>query len=179
MTEVAGAVARVRTLPEADRLRWTEPAGWHLVLSFYGEVPETAVPGLRTRLARAARRHPPHGLRLVGGGQFGDRTLWVGVAGDRAALRRLAWAAAAAGRRAGAPAGEERRPYHPHLTVARNPAGVPLARYAAGLADFAGSPWPVTELRLLRSHLPTSGVAGEQPRYETLSAWPLGWAPAH
>jgi 2'-5' RNA ligase len=36
------------------------------------------------------------------------------------------------------------------------------------LADYRGPAWPVTEVRLLDSHL--SG----QPRYETVAAWPVG-----
>jgi 2'-5' RNA ligase len=178
---LAAAVDRVRAgLPDAGRLRWTDPAGWHVLLAFYGDVPEAAGPALRDRLARAAARHPPHRLCLAGGGRFGDRVLWAGVDGERAALTRLAGAAAAAGRRAGAagPAADDRRPYRPHLTLARSRdrgrARVRLAPFADALAGFRGEPWTAAELRLLRSRLPAPGRPGEPPRYETLAAWPLG-----
>jgi 2'-5' RNA ligase len=44
----------------------------------------------------------------------------------------------------------------------------------AALREFAGREWTVADLTLVRSHLPKSGVAGEQPRYETVERWGLG-----
>ncbi|GAA2426252.1 RNA 2',3'-cyclic phosphodiesterase [Streptomyces macrosporus] len=175
LTELAEAVDGLRGLPDADRLRWVGPEGRHLTLAFLGEVDEALLPDLRERLARAARHHPAFGLRLAGGGRFGDRVLWIGVEGDRTALRRLADSVTAAVRRAGVPT--EDRPYKPHLTVAR--AGrtarrVDLRPYAAALGDFSGSDWQAREVVLVRSFLPSSGVPGEHPRYETLATWPLG-----
>ncbi|MGP3967662.1 RNA 2',3'-cyclic phosphodiesterase [Streptomyces sp. 6N223] len=174
--ELAAAVARVRALPGADRLRWTEPAEWHLALAFYGSVAEELVPALRERLARGAGRHRPGTLRLAGAGRFAHRVLWAGVEGDREILRALAGSAVAAARRCGVAMPGD-RPYRPHLTLARGRPGrhrVDLAPYAAALADYAGSPWPLAAFRLVRSHLPAEGVPGARPRYETLDAWPLG-----
>ncbi|MGH3313594.1 MAG: 2'-5' RNA ligase family protein, partial [Streptomyces sp.] len=78
--QLAGAVKEMRTLAGADRLRWTERAGWHLTLAFYGDVADDLLPELRERLTRAAGRRRPLRLRLAGGGRFGDRTLWAGIA---------------------------------------------------------------------------------------------------
>lgn len=78
---LAGAVDGLRTAEGADRLRWTDRDNWHITLAFYGEVPDTALPGLQARLAHAARRSGPLRLRIAGAGRFGDRTLWAGVAG--------------------------------------------------------------------------------------------------
>ncbi|WP_431771720.1 RNA 2',3'-cyclic phosphodiesterase [Streptomyces cucumeris] len=173
MVELAARVDALHALPGADGLRWTERAGWHFTLAFFGEVDEEVLPGLHTRLARAAHRHEPHTLRLAGGGRFADRVVWVGVDGDSAALKGLADSAEAGARRAGVPM-DRHRPYHPHLTIARNRGATSLAPYVAELADFAGRVWPVRELSLVRSHPPTPGVAGRQPRYEVVAAWPLG-----
>lgn len=170
--ELATAVDRARALPGAERLRWTEPAGWHLALAFYGEVADETVTRLRQRLAHAARRHPTGRLWLAGVGRFSHRVLWAGVDGDRELLRALAASAAAAARRVGIGL-DERRPYRPHLTLARGGGHADLAPFAAELAGFAGTPWTVAEFELVRSHLPTSGVAGARPRYETVDAWPL------
>ncbi|RKN43879.1 RNA 2',3'-cyclic phosphodiesterase [Streptomyces hoynatensis] len=174
LEELGAAVDPLRRLPDAGRLRWTERAGWHVVLAFYGEVPEERLPGLCRRLGLAARRHPPHELRLAGGGRFAERVLWAGLGGDLARLARLAASAAAAGRRAGAEVPEERT-YRPHLTLARPRRGWRggLDRYAARLADFAGGPWPLSEFTLLRSLPPAPGVPGAQPRYEPLATCPL------
>ncbi|GGO46137.1 RNA 2',3'-cyclic phosphodiesterase [Streptomyces daqingensis] len=90
------------------------------------------------------------------------------------AVRRLAAAAAAAGRRAGVELEDSRR-FTPHLTVARPAKGtVDLRPYAAALGAFRGRSWTADELALVRSNLPDSGVPGEQPRYEKVAAWPLG-----
>src|SRR5690606_5794503 len=69
----------LRARPGADRLRWTDRAGWHLPPAFYGEVPEHPVAELRERLAGAAARSRPLPLLLAGGGLFGHRTLWTAV----------------------------------------------------------------------------------------------------
>ena len=171
--ELGSVVDELQRLPGADRLRWTERPGWHFTLAFYGEVDEDVVGDLSERLARAARRTEPFDLALRGGGQFGGRALWAGAAGDVAVLRRLAERAEAAARKAGVEMGEHRR-YRPHLTVARSRSDTDFEAYVTALDAFAGRAWPVRELCLVRSHLPRSGVPGEQPRYETAGRWPLG-----
>ena len=188
--QLADAVKELRSLEGAGRLRWTDRANWHVTLAFYGEVPDSLLPGLQERLARAARRAHPMRLRVAGGGRFADRALWAGIKGatdggtdgstdgaDAEAVRRLAATAAAAGRRVGLETGEHRR-FHAHLTVARTrtssgPA-VDLRPYAAALEGFVGEPWTAGELALVRSNLPQGGGSpGEQPRYEQVAAWPL------
>lgn len=170
--ELATAVdLRVRGLPGASELRWTEQAGWHFTLAFMGEVDDALVPELRRRLAEAARRTEAFSLRLRGGGHFGGRALWAGAAEGVAELRRLAERADAAARRSGLPM-EEHRAYRPHLTLARTRTETDLAPYATALDGFEGTPWEVGELALVRSRLPLAGLRGEQPRYETLVRCP-------
>ncbi|MGW2325457.1 RNA 2',3'-cyclic phosphodiesterase [Streptomyces sp. NPDC001700] len=179
LAELGTYVDALHRLPGADTLRWTERPGWHLTLAFFGEVTDDVRPELDTRLARAAHRHHPHEVRLAGGGRFADRALWAGVAGDHTALRRLADSVAAGARRSGIATNRD-RPYHPHLTIARNRSGAPgatatrLAPFAEGLTGFEGRGWTVGELSLVRSHPPTPGAPGAQPRYEVVAAWPLG-----
>ncbi|OLZ62279.1 2'-5' RNA ligase [Streptomyces amritsarensis] len=183
VAELAAAVDAVHD----DRLTWTTRAGWHFTLAFMGEVRDDALPELYARLERAAHRTPPFALRLHGCGHFGDRALWTGAAGDLDTMRLLADRADAAARRAGIPMEQHRR-YTPHLTLARahghrhghghshshgNGGAVPLRPYLDALAHFEGTAWQVDTLSLVRSHLPVSGVRGEQPRYETVRAWPL------
>lgn len=188
--QLAGKVAELRSMAGAGRLRWSDRANWHITLAFYGEVDDGQLDGLRERLSRAARRGHPLRLRIAGGGRFGDQTLWAAVRGapagegepnealaaDQAgaALRRLADATAAAGRRVGLGTDGPRR-FHAHLTLARvRSQRLDLRPYAAALDEFAGEPWTAGELALVRSNLPESGVEGEQPRYEQIAAWPLG-----
>ncbi|MDF3144239.1 2'-5' RNA ligase family protein, partial [Streptomyces sp. T21Q-yed] len=118
----------------------------------------------------------PFALALSGGGQFGHgRALWTGADGDLATLRLLADRSEAAARKAGVPMGEHRR-YKAHLTVARSRSAVAVRPYVAALEAFTSRTWTVDELVLVRSNLPKSGVAGEQPRYEAVARWPLGGA---
>ncbi|MEW2396875.1 RNA 2',3'-cyclic phosphodiesterase [Streptomyces sp. NPDC046862] len=174
--ELGHAVGALKELPGADRLRWTGRPGWHFTLAFYGEVDENLVPELSERLERAARRTDPFPLAVRGGGQFGrGRALWAGAEGDLDALRLLAGRAEAAARKAGVPMGEHRR-YKPHLTVARSWRTADVRSYVECLADFTSRTWTVSELALVRSNLPRSGAAGEQPRYETAARWALGAA---
>ncbi|MGW4273496.1 RNA 2',3'-cyclic phosphodiesterase [Streptomyces seoulensis] len=174
--ELAGAVERARALPGSERLRWTERAGWHFTLAFYGEVEEETVPELSARLAKAAHRTGPFPLALRGGGQFGrGKALWTGARGEVGALRLLAGRAAAAARKAGLEQDEHRR-YQAHLTVARAREAMDVRPHVAALQDFTGRTWTVDELVLVRSRLPVSGVPGEQPRYEPVGRWVLGGA---
>ncbi|MFD4502220.1 RNA 2',3'-cyclic phosphodiesterase [Streptomyces sp. NPDC058457] len=174
--ELAAEVDRLKRLPGAEALRWTGRPGWHYTLAFYGEIDDDVVPALSERLARAAHRTPPFALAVAGGGQFGHgRALWAGADGDLDTLRLLADRAEAAARKAGLPMGEHRR-YKAHLTVARSRDAVAVRPYVALLTEFASRSWTVGELALVRSSLPTSGVPGEQPRYEVVDRWGLGAA---
>ncbi|WP_405972610.1 RNA 2',3'-cyclic phosphodiesterase [Streptomyces sp. NBC_00988] len=171
LSQLGTAVDELRGLPGADGLRWTARPGWHLTLAFYGEVDEDVVSELSAGLARAARRTEPFGLAVRGGGQFGDgRALWAGVEGDVTALRHLAE------RCEEATATREHRRYRAHLTVARSREAMDVRPYLDRLDDFAGREWTVDELVLVRSNLPRSGAAGEQPRYEAVGRWGLGAA---
>ncbi|WP_408994367.1 RNA 2',3'-cyclic phosphodiesterase [Streptomyces sp. 1268] len=173
VAELRTALAPLHTLPGARDLRWTGPEGWHFTLAFYGEVPEDATPELEARLERSARRTAPFALRVHGAGHFGGRALWAGAAGGLDRLRLLAERADAAARRTGLPMEEHRR-YTPHLTLARSRGAADLRPFAAALAGFEGQRWEAAGLTLVRSHLPVSGVPGEQPRYTAVRAWPLG-----
>ncbi|MFE9450601.1 RNA 2',3'-cyclic phosphodiesterase [Streptomyces sp. NPDC006739] len=171
--ELAEVVGRLKRLPGADGLRWTGRPGWHFTLAFYGEVAQEVVPDLSDRLERAARRSAAFPLAMAGGGQFGHgRALWAGAGTGVEPLRLLADRAEAAARKAGVPMGEHRR-YKAHLTVARSRDTVDTRPYVDVLRAFAGRTWTVTELVLVRSNLPASGVPGEQPRYEAVARWPL------
>ncbi|WP_149179291.1 RNA 2',3'-cyclic phosphodiesterase [Streptomyces sp. TRM49041] len=171
--ELALLVEELRALPGADELRWTGRPGWHYTLAFMGEVDEALLPDLSERLARAAHRTQPFPLRVHGGGRFGRRALWAGAAGGLDDMRLIAERADAAARRAGVSMDEHRR-YQAHLTLARSRVDRDLRPFVAELERFKSSRWEVTELHLVRSNLPVSGVPGEGPRYETVGSWPLG-----
>jgi RNA 2',3'-cyclic 3'-phosphodiesterase len=149
----------------AAGLAWIPVERWHLTLAFYGEVADREVARVERRGVRATGRAVALDLRLAGAGQFGDRVLWVGVAGDLGGLQALAGALATDG-----------RPYRPHLTIARSrvrraggSAGQDgdLRAVAETLAPYDGPLWRAAEVVLFRSHL------GPKPRHEPIARWPL------
>jgi 2'-5' RNA ligase len=154
------------------RLRWVSPEQWHVTLAFFGEVDAVRADDVSERLARAAARSAPFRLRLAGSGTFPAqsrraRMLWVGIDGDVEALTRLAERCVAAGRRAGITM--EKRPFRPHLTLARTRRDpVDLTDRVEALRSWTGGDWPVTGFRLVHSTL------GAQVKHETAASWRLG-----
>ena len=111
-------------------LRWVRPEGIHLTLTFLGATAEPRVPEIAAALRAALAGAPAFNLQPDGLGTFpeirpgrresgrrGLRVLWVGIAGDTAALSALAARVEGALAPLGYP--EEGRPYSAHLTLAR------------------------------------------------------------
>ncbi|MEK2488367.1 RNA 2',3'-cyclic phosphodiesterase [Kitasatospora purpeofusca] len=178
LQDLVDAVAPVRGLPGADRLRWTAVEGWHLTLAFLGEVPAERVPELSAGLAAVAAVNPAHPLRLAGAGRFGDKVLWAGVEGRVWALRGLAEAVAGATAEL---AGEaDAFSFHPHLTLARagssrgqrraaqRAAAAELDGLAQALEGYRGPEWEAAELHLMQSE-----QGGGFAHYGSLASWPL------
>lgn len=180
-------------------LRWSDPAQWHLTLAFHPALPAGALEGVADELAHTARRHAPLDLALHGAGEFGHRTLWIGVAGQTAQLADLMAedllgegsedgtdGAARGGRR------DPRERRRAHLTVARVSARAPRAprRCRRGeapepdptrmlldsavnaLSVYRGPTWRARQIELLASHLGEGRGGG--PRHEVLATVPLG-----
>jgi 2'-5' RNA ligase len=163
------ALAPLRGVPGAPR--WSTPDRWHLTLLFLGAVPADLVAPLVTAAAPAVAAAPAMTLRLAGGGRFGSlrrpQVAWAGLDGDVRPLVDLAGRLAGVARTLGLPV--EDRPFRAHLTLGRwRPRQPADGSLPDGLAAYRGPAWPVTEVRLLDSHL------GPSPRYDTVAAWPVG-----
>jgi 2'-5' RNA ligase len=138
---------------------------WHVTLAFLGDVPDDRAPAAATAVEDAAAGLPAPTVRLAGGGSFGRgrfTVLWVGVDGD---LDELARRLRRNLKQARLP--YDRKPFRPHLTIARP--GDRLARELikedrAALATYRGPAWPVRTVDLVRSRL------GPAPTYEHLAA---------
>lgn len=157
LADVASALRPAREL-QPD-LRWIPVERWHLTLAFYGEVPEETLGGVIDMVGRKLSRRPPPGpidLAFSGSGQFSRRALWVGVDGDVERLRAVARSVST-----------DRRPYRPHLTVARLRGGQDATPAAEMLSSYAGPQWHAGEVHLVRSFL------GPKPTYETVRSWPV------
>ena len=172
-----GALAHARVAAVLDPSHWRLPRaeGLHLTLAFLGDQPRARLPELSRIFGEALSGAPRPALVLSGAGGFprrgAERVLWLGVreepagAARLAELHRRALAAAAA---AGIDLGDEaRRPYRPHVTVARPrraPGRAPEAFHALAL-ELAFAP---AEALLLES------VQGPGPPiYTPRAAFPL------
>lgn len=133
-------------------VRWNDRSLWHITLAFYGEDDL----GERTEWLRARIRQCCQAPRLgiEGAGTF-PGVLWAGLAGELESLTALAEAV-----RGRAP---ERRPYHPHVTLARWKRRKPprsVGAVTGRLAAYRGPTWRADEVVLMRSELTERG-----PRY--------------
>jgi 2'-5' RNA ligase len=182
-------------------LRWERRELLHVTVAFLGEVDERGAQRLLPRLERVAGRCPPLTLSFAGAGAFPSggayaRVLWTGLYGDRRTLAGLASSVGAAGRQVGAIRGEH-KPFRPHLTLARCRRPTDVRPLVEALSTFAGAPWNIRDLHLMRSHqasrpryehprneavraeaLCDEALCDEAPRagdlrYEIIRAWPL------
>ncbi len=114
-------LARLGTL--APRIRWVDEKALHITLKFCGEMEPTRLIKLQAALEQvlSSTKIAPFDLELSGVGAFpGWRqpsVLWVGVGGEDDQLRRIADYVDKAGETVGLQ--KERRPFHPHVTIAR------------------------------------------------------------
>lgn len=179
---LAGLQERTKAALAADgftadlKPRWIRPEGIHLTLKFIGEVEPERLASIQEALARAVTRPPGIALALGRPGTFADRraprVLWAGLGAtpDNALdslVERIEAALAALDVR------RERRPFRPHLTLARLPDGASEAqrRRAAELAVAVEPPaveaFQVAKVSLMQSFLGPGGA-----RYERLATWP-------
>ena len=138
-------------------LRWVEVPQWHITLGFYGmDDPGTRASWLKARLA--GLRAPT--VRLVGTGSF-PGVLWVGV--REHGLTEVADAIRPE---------DEKRPFRPHLTLARGRAFGTIERWRRLLAEFESPAWTATEVVLFRSDRAEDGRRAG-PRYSVVERFPL------
>lgn len=134
-------------------VRPVRPAQMHLTLHFLGDVHDDAQTALCESLARV--RYEPFAIAIRGTGVFPPRgrptVLWAGVA-QSAALMSLHAAIGAALEACGL--NVERRPYVPHITLARLAPAVPRLWTNRVLAETAGlevRSLPVDQFQLYES----------------------------
>ncbi len=174
----AAALAPLLAIADALRpglppARWVPSRNLHLTLVFLGETDPELVPGLRAALGRVFARFAPLRLQLAGGGTFPPRrparVAWIGLRPPEELSGLQPAVAAAVAEQLERP--RERRPFHPHLTLARCrrpwPAAVAEA-WRRAFADAEGPPFDVVEGALKQSILTPEGA-----RHETVERFPL------
>lgn len=166
LSDLAELQAALKKQMPSRGLSWTRPEGIHLTLKFLGDVPAAQLHVLQTALDSAAADRPPFALAVEHIGCFPDtrrpRVLWAGVGGDTYALQRVQ----AAVERHVAPLGypTEKRPFSPHLTLARMRRGADHATLEAVgrvVERWQGGrigTWQVQAVSLIRSELRPDGA---------------------
>jgi 2'-5' RNA ligase len=173
--QVAALIQRLRTrvaqLAPAARLTWASAERFHLTIRFIGEVdPETAA-AIGTAL-RAPVALPAFDFTVAGLGVFpargAARVLWAGVTGGIDGLRNLE--REVSGRLAPLGLLPEKRPYAPHLTLARvrDAAGLRFRDLIPGSSDLPLGTAHADAITLFESRLSPKGAA-----YVALQRTPL------
>lgn len=106
---------------ESQGFKWSHPEQLHFTLKFLGEVETEKIAGLIKALETAAMGKKPFELRLGETGSFPERgiprILWIGLSSAQKDLEMLAENVEVVCTNLGFPA--EKRPFKPHLTIAR------------------------------------------------------------
>ncbi len=161
------AAIRARLERPNDNLRWSAPESWHITLQFLGSTTPAQYDCILPRLRAVSAAPVP--VRLEGLGFF-DRSgvFFAGVhlTPELIALQQQVVAATT-------PCGFalETRPYHPHITLARNrgqSSGIRALEPRAGAAP-AFAPFTAAEFLLYESFLNPSGS-----RYEVRARFAMG-----
>ncbi len=112
----AASLARV-----SRHIRTVTPENLHLTLAFLGDVPTQSTDSVRSGMRAAVRGRHPFSIGFSGGGTFPanrePRVGWAGISGETTALRDLQAAVLEAVRGLGLRV--DRRPFSPHVTLAR------------------------------------------------------------
>lgn len=151
--------------PWPTSLRRVDPERWHLTLAFLGDVELDELDRAHRALAEVSERHAPvTGLTLAGAGIFGA-VLWIGLPDVERGhpLDRLARDVQRSMRAVRIPV--ERRPWRPHVTVARSRGSAYPRSTARLLERYAGPEWGIAEFALVESQ------TGPLPSYTELERW--------
>jgi len=177
-SSIAGAidheVAALRAA--APVLRWIPPEKWHLTVRFMGEQPLDRVAAIRDAIDGATARHADAPLAIRGVGAFPNfrraRVVWIGVAPDprlEMLHHDVESACVALGME------HEGRPFRPHITLARVPAGVDAGTLRA-LSRAARAVRYSEVIDAASIDLMASELTPDGPRYRLLHSSPLGAA---
>ena len=153
------------TFPKA---RWVPRENMHVTLRFLGRTWPRLTDWVPQQVEAAAADVSPFTARLRGLGSFPSakrgRALWAAfedvdhIAGLAAEIEVALEDEFPA----------ERRPFHPHLTVARSDPPLKLPAAYTG-TELVSDEWEVDHVTLFQSHL-----GRPAPRYEPLARFPLG-----
>ena len=145
------------------RPKWVRPESIHLTLKFLGQIEETMVEPIGEVMKKAALETPPFNIKVRNLGVFPHerkpRVLWTGLSSGGEQTERLQQKLESGLIPLGFEA--EKRPFHPHLTLARIKAlrgtGPMMKVLANHKRRFVGENY-IDKLALYKSELHPSGA---------------------
>lgn len=148
---------------EGLQLRWVSPANIHLTLRFLGEIETSSVDSVAAAVDASGGCTAPIDLVVQGLGVFPNlrrpNVLWTGLGGQLDAMQqlhaRLEYQLELSG------FAGDRRPFRPHLTLARIKGRINcqhLRQVLQDMGDFEPAPFTAGELILFRSDLRPQGA---------------------
>ena len=174
--EARQAIGRVQAQLKAATdapAKWVDPGSMHLTLIFLGNVGADRIGKITEAMQGAVRGTAPFSLGIGGLGAFPGlgrvQIVWAGVTGDIDRLRRLQQAVASAL----APLGfaPEKRPFTPHLTLARlRDRATPEERRRLGEAISGTGFGAPASLEINAVHLMKSQLTPGGPVYSKLAS---------
>ncbi len=174
---IGGVVRQLRARAGHDAgnaARWVAPESLHVTLKFLGEAGQERLPEIKAALSEV--RAQPFDVQFQGMGVYPNperaRVFWIGV-GAPISLEQLALSVDQALAKIGiAP---EKRPYSPHLTLARAREGKEASQYLKRLQQQAGEDRipAFGSMRATEFFLFESKTLPEGPRYTKLARFPL------
>ena len=162
IVRIAAAVQK-NLMDDGLKMRWVRPQNIHLTLKFFGELPTDDIGSVTRALTLATQDKTAMTLTVQGLGVFPNprrpRVLWMGLGGEVEQLGILQTAVEESLSAEGFK--RERRPFRPHLTLARipdrfNSRRLPDAIEAAG--DYGPQPLACSQLVLIQSRLDPRGA---------------------
>ncbi|HMQ03475.1 MAG TPA: RNA 2',3'-cyclic phosphodiesterase [Pyrinomonadaceae bacterium] len=113
-------IASLRMKFAGHKIGWVRPDNLHLTLKFFGDVADIQLEKIEEVIAVAADEFEPFKFEIAGTGVFPNRrrprVLWLGIENPQT-LQRVAAMLDLQCEQIGFP--PEKRPFHPHLTIAR------------------------------------------------------------
>ncbi|HOX25260.1 MAG TPA: RNA 2',3'-cyclic phosphodiesterase [Candidatus Krumholzibacteria bacterium] len=165
---------RLDSIRPRVRIAWTTPPSWHLTLAFLGDWPEVRLQPTADALAAAVGARPAFALQPDRIGAFPDlrrpRVLFLHLDGGDP-LRQLARDVRAAVDGVWPDGPQDRKDFHPHLTLARvkHPLAGSEAACLQALDLGTWEPFSVDSVALMESALGRQGA-----RYACRATLPLG-----
>jgi len=160
-------------------VKWVEVKNLHLTVQFLGSVPEDQVPAIVNALNRSGTGVNPFYLSLSGVGVFPSierpRVLWAGVSGDTDFLSRLHRQVQKELAQLGFE--PEKRPFSPHLTLARVRSPQGFSAFMERSEKLAGKHGKFGTAKIVSLDLMLSELGSKGPEYFVLARIPLSVSP--